>query len=140
MDAESRRSLCRRVACRWEYAGINKPPRGRSPYRFGQGQAAGPAELCLTDPAVQKSIMLPFDAQLIGIDPDYRLQASERLLMQKAAPMLEALKQSIGEEEIHLRKRDNDRPDRDRLSLRFESFRVADFDVGLRSQLWDRRC
>jgi hypothetical protein len=33
-----------------------------------------------------------FDAHLIGIDPDYRLHVSERLLMQKDGPMLQALK------------------------------------------------
>ena len=33
-----------------------------------------------------------FDAHLIGIDPDYRLHVSERLLVQKDGPMLEALK------------------------------------------------
>jgi putative restriction endonuclease len=32
-----------------------------------------------------------FDAHLIGIDPDYRLHVSERLLVQKDGPMLEAL-------------------------------------------------
>ena len=33
-----------------------------------------------------------FDAHLIGIDPDYRLHVSERLLAQKDGPMLEAIK------------------------------------------------
>jgi putative restriction endonuclease len=33
-----------------------------------------------------------FDAHLIGIDPDYRLHVSERLLGRKDGPMLEALK------------------------------------------------
>ena len=34
-----------------------------------------------------------FDAYLIGIDPDYRLHVSDRLLDQNDGPMLEALKQ-----------------------------------------------
>jgi putative restriction endonuclease len=65
-----------------------------------------------------------FDAHLIGIDPDYRLHVSERLLMQKDGPMLQALKRLNGGT-IHRPKRDKDRPDRDRLALRFERFRAA---------------
>jgi putative restriction endonuclease len=65
-----------------------------------------------------------FDAHLIGIDPDYRLHVSERLLGQNDGPMLEALKRLNGET-IHLPSRMKDRPDRDRLALRFERFKVA---------------
>jgi putative restriction endonuclease len=65
-----------------------------------------------------------FDAHLIGIDPDYRLHVSERLLGQRDGPMLEALKRLNGGT-IHFPKRDKDRPDRDRLALRFERFKTA---------------
>ena len=65
-----------------------------------------------------------FDAHLIGIDPDYRLHVSERLLIQKDGPMLEVLKRLNGET-IHLPNRDKDRPDRDRLALRFERFKAV---------------
>src|SRR5215470_6803252 len=65
-----------------------------------------------------------FDAHLIGIDPDYRLHVSPRLLGQNDGPMLEALKRLNGET-ILLPKRDKDRPDRDRLALRFERFKAA---------------
>jgi putative restriction endonuclease len=65
-----------------------------------------------------------FDAHLIGIDPDYRLHVSERLLGQRDGPMLEALKRLKGGT-IHLPNRDKDRPDRDRLALRFERFKAA---------------
>ena len=65
-----------------------------------------------------------FDAHLIGIDPNYRLHVSGRLLGQRDGPMLEALKRLNGGM-IHLPNRDKDRPDRDRLALRFERFRVA---------------
>jgi putative restriction endonuclease len=65
-----------------------------------------------------------FDAHLIGIDPDYRLHVSERLLNQNDGPMLEALKQLKGST-IHLPTRIKDRPDRDRLSLRFERFKAV---------------
>jgi predicted restriction endonuclease len=43
-----------------------------------------------------------FDAHLIGIDPDYRLHVSERLLGQNDGPMLNALK-GLNGETIHLR-------------------------------------
>jgi len=62
-----------------------------------------------------------FDAHLIGIDPDYRLHVSERLLVQKDGPMLESLKQLNGGV-LHLPGRIKDRPDRDRLAMRFERF------------------
>jgi putative restriction endonuclease len=65
-----------------------------------------------------------FDSHLIGIDPDYRIHVSERLLEQRDGPMLKALKQ------LHLRplflpKREKDRPDRERLELRFAQFKSA---------------
>ena len=62
-----------------------------------------------------------FDTHLIGIDPDYRLHVSGRLLDQHDGPMLEALKQLNGGR-IHLPVRAKDYPDRDRLALRFERF------------------
>ena len=65
-----------------------------------------------------------FDAHLIGIDPDYHLHVSERLLIQKDGPMLEALKRLNGGT-IHLPARTKDRPDRDRLALRYERFKSA---------------
>ena len=65
-----------------------------------------------------------FDAHLIGIDPDYRLHVSERLLGQNDGPMLEALKRLNGGT-IHLPKRTKDQPDRDRLALRFERFKAV---------------
>ena len=65
-----------------------------------------------------------FDAHLIGIDPDYRLHVSDRLLDQNDGPMLEALKQIDGEA-LHLPNRVKDRPDRDRLAIRFERFKAV---------------
>ncbi len=65
-----------------------------------------------------------FDAHLIGIDPDYRLHVSDRLLDQEDGPMLQALKQLNGSE-LHLPSRSQDYPDRDRLDRRFEVFRAA---------------
>ncbi len=63
-----------------------------------------------------------FDAHLIGIDPDYGLHVSDRLLSQRDGSMLEALKRLHGGT-LHLPGRAKDRPDRDRLALRFERFR-----------------
>jgi putative restriction endonuclease len=65
-----------------------------------------------------------FDAHLIGIDPDYRLHVSDRLLGQSDGPMLDALKRLDGGT-IHLPLRLRDRPDRNRLAERFERFKLA---------------
>ena len=65
-----------------------------------------------------------FDAQLIGIDPDYRLHVSDRLLGRNDGPMLEALKGLDGGV-IHLPGRLRDHPDRDRLAQRFERFKAV---------------
>lgn len=64
-----------------------------------------------------------FDAHLIGIDPDYKLHVSGRLLALNDGPMLEALKRLNGER-IHLPSRSQDRPDRQRLAARFQRFRA----------------
>ncbi len=83
----------------------------------------------LGQPVVQNGLPLAkthhaaFDAHLIGIDPDFRIHISERLRSQKDGPTLEALKR-LHESRIILPSRAIDRPDRDRLSLRFEQFRA----------------
>jgi putative restriction endonuclease len=64
-----------------------------------------------------------FDAHLIGIDPDFRMHVSTRLLEQKDGPMLEAIKQ-LDKQTIRLPPRLQDRPDRDRLAMRYEVFRA----------------
>lgn len=81
-------------------------------------------------PIVQNGIPLSkihhaaFDANLIGIDPDFRIHVSDRLLLQNDGPMLEALK---GLHHGRLREpvRMQDRPDRDRLFERFALYREA---------------
>lgn len=65
-----------------------------------------------------------FDAHLIGIDPDYRLHVSGRLMEKTDGPMLEALKRLHGGT-IHLPSRRQDMPDRERLAVRFELFQKA---------------
>jgi putative restriction endonuclease len=64
------------------------------------------------------------DAHLIGIDPDFRLHVSERLLGLNDGPMLEALKRLNGET-MHLPRRPRDYPDRDRLARRYEQFKAV---------------
>jgi putative restriction endonuclease len=65
-----------------------------------------------------------FDAQLIGIDPDSKIHISEKLLSLNDGPTLEALRQFNGRTLI-LPRREIDKPDRDRLAMRFEKFRSA---------------
>jgi len=65
-----------------------------------------------------------FDAHLLGIDPDYRVHVADRLLAQRDGPMLDALKGLSGDI-IRMPDRVKDRPDRDRLALRFDRFRAV---------------
>ncbi len=64
-----------------------------------------------------------FDSHLIGIDPDYGLHVSKRLLDQNDGPTLEALKQ-LGGKKLRLPKRKQDYPDRERLEIRYEEFKA----------------
>lgn len=64
-----------------------------------------------------------FDAHLIGIDSNCQIHVSERLLEQNDGPMLLALKKLQGQI-IRAPNRPQDRPDRDRLALRFEHFKT----------------
>ena len=63
-----------------------------------------------------------FDAHIIGVDPDYRLHVSDRLLEKEDGPMLQALKELNGSS-LHLPGRSRDYPDRERLDRRYEIFR-----------------
>ena len=65
-----------------------------------------------------------FDSHLIGIDPDFRVHVSERLLRRHDGPLLEALKR-LDKGVLHLPSRARDRPDRDRLAMRYELFKRA---------------
>ena len=84
----------------------------------------------LSQPIVSNGLSLSkihhaaFDSHLIGIDPDYRVHVSERLLAQHDGPMLEALKRLHGEN-MHLPGRRTDYPDRNRLASRFAEFTAA---------------
>ena len=59
--------------------------------------------------------------------PDYRIHVSDRLdrlLTQRDGPMLDALKR-LHLEALHLPIRSKDRPDRDRLAVRYDVFKAA---------------
>jgi len=66
-----------------------------------------------------------FDAHLIGIDPGFRIHVSDRLLEIHDGPFLELGLKGIVGQAIRLPRRTEDRPDRDRLALRFEQFKKA---------------
>ncbi|MCY4007814.1 MAG: HNH endonuclease [Rhodobacteraceae bacterium] len=65
-----------------------------------------------------------FDADLIGIDPDFRVHVSECLRHQHDGPMLEAMKQ-LQDRRLHLPADPGSHPDRDRLAERYERFRTS---------------
>ena len=60
-----------------------------------------------------------FDAELVGVSPDYRVHVSPRLLEDDDGPMLKLLKGFEGQA-IELPRRVAWRPDRERLAQRFE--------------------
>jgi putative restriction endonuclease len=64
-----------------------------------------------------------FDANLIGIDPDYRIHISDALLSMNDGPMFEQGLKALAGRQLRLPKRDADHPDRERLALRFADFR-----------------
>ena len=66
-----------------------------------------------------------FDAHLIGVDPDRRIHVSDRLLDIRDGPFLELGLKGIVGQAIQLPRRTEDRPDRDRLALRFKQFMKA---------------
>jgi hypothetical protein len=66
-----------------------------------------------------------FDAHLIGIDLDHRIHVSDRLLKIHDGPFLELGLKGIVGKLIDKPRRLEDRPDRDRLAIRFEQFRES---------------
>lgn len=66
-----------------------------------------------------------FDANLMGIDPDYRIHVSEQLLALNDGPMLEQGIKAMRGKTILMPDRLVDRPDRDRLAARFELYMAA---------------
>lgn len=64
-----------------------------------------------------------FDAHLLGIDPDFRIHVSDRLMALNDGPMLEILKR-LDLEKLRLPMRPQDYPDRERLAIRYDTFRT----------------
>ena len=65
---------------------------------------------------------LAFDRNLLGIDPEGVVHIAGRLLREIYRPMLRTGLQGIHGGSIALPRRPEDRPDPDRLELRFERF------------------
>jgi putative restriction endonuclease len=66
-----------------------------------------------------------FDANLIGIDPDYRIHISDELFAMNDGPMLEQGIKAMRGKTLLMPAREVDRPDRDRLAARFELYRAV---------------
>ena len=64
-----------------------------------------------------------FDANLIGIDPDFRIHVAKELLAMNDGPMLEQGIKAMAGKIMRLPNREVDHPDRDRLAQRFELFK-----------------
>src|SRR5438067_3015426 len=62
-----------------------------------------------------------FDQSLVGVSPDYTVHLSRRLLEDEDGPMLDLLK-GFHDIPLQLPVREMDRPDRERLEVRFERF------------------
>jgi putative restriction endonuclease len=65
-----------------------------------------------------------FDANLIGIDPDFRIHVADELLSLNDGPLWEQGIKAVAGRIIRLPRRDADRPDRDRLAQRFDLFKL----------------
>jgi putative restriction endonuclease len=66
-----------------------------------------------------------FDANLIGIDPDYRIHVSEQLFAMNDGPMLEQGIKAMRGRTLLMPCRMIDRPDQSRLAARFELYQAA---------------
>ena len=64
-----------------------------------------------------------FDANLLGVDPDFRIHISETLLSMNDGPMFEQGIKAMAGQKIRLPARERDQPDRERLAERFAHFR-----------------
>ena len=65
-----------------------------------------------------------FDAHLIGVDPDYRIQCLTGCSKSMTARFSNSASRGSADAD-RMPRRSEDRPDRDRLALRFEQFKKA---------------
>ena len=83
------------------------------------------------DPVVTNGLSLctihhaAYDADLVGVSPDYVVEVNHDLLVQIDGPMLRHGLQEMHGRPLTVSERRRDRPDRDRLALRFDAFRAA---------------
>jgi putative restriction endonuclease len=75
--------------------------------------------------SVQSKLHDSGDAHLIGIEPDYRIHVSHRLLEIHDGPFLKLGLKGIAGQVIELPRRSVDRPDRERLAIRFEQLQES---------------
>lgn len=66
-----------------------------------------------------------YDANVVGIRPDYVVEVSEKVLREIDGPMLRHGLQGLHSSALHVPRRPADRPDRDLLEGRYEAFRAA---------------
>jgi putative restriction endonuclease len=66
-----------------------------------------------------------YDQEFLGIDPDHQVHINQAMLVEKDGPMLKHGLQEMHGRTITLPKLAVQRPDRERLALRFERFRAA---------------
>lgn len=85
----------------------------------------------LGDPIVVNGLSLckihhaAFDANIIGVTPEYVIKVREDILLEIDGPMLKHGIQELQNQKIILPNHKNLWPDRDRLSIRFDKFRQA---------------
>jgi putative restriction endonuclease len=65
------------------------------------------------------------DQNIIGVSPDYLVHVRTDILEGVDGPMLQHGLQGLHSKQILLPRHRGDRPDRDRLSMRFEQFQKA---------------
>jgi putative restriction endonuclease len=75
--------------------------------------------------ALSKTYHAAFDANLIGIDPDYRIHVSSQLLSRRDGATFEAMKRLDGQSLLRTRRKE-DLPDPERLEMRFRAFAGAE--------------
>jgi putative restriction endonuclease len=66
-----------------------------------------------------------FDQNILGVSPDYRIHIREDILREHDGPMLKHGLQELDGGQISLPRRPSERPDPERLSIRFTSFQAV---------------
>lgn len=83
----------------------------------------------LGEPIVPNGLLLctlhhsAFDRQIIGLRPDYVIEVREDVRREQDGPTLVHAIQALHERRIYLPRRTHDRPDRERVEIRYERFR-----------------